>query len=44
MILPEDFIRETQRTMGEERFARLCEGLLQEPPVSIRLNEVKLKK
>ena len=44
MILPEDFIRETQRTMGEERFARLCEGLLQEPPVSIRLNEVKLKR
>lgn len=42
MTLPEDFIRETRQAMGEERFARLVQGLQEEVPVSIRVNERKL--
>lgn len=41
MTLPEDFIRETRQAMGEALFARLMEGLQEEAPVSIRVNERK---
>lgn len=41
MTLPEEFIRYTRDLMGDERFARLAEGLQQESPVSIRLNPAK---
>lgn len=36
--LPEDFIRETRRAMGEERFNRYLEAFNEEAPTSIRLN------
>ena len=38
MHLPEDFIRETQRVMGEERFNRFLEAFNEDAPTSIRLN------
>ena len=38
MHLPEDFIRETQRVMGEERFIRFMEAFNEDAPTSIRLN------
>lgn len=41
MILPEDFIRQTKRIMGEEMWRKLTLGLAQEPPVSIRMNPRK---
>lgn len=41
MQLPELFINETHRVMGDERFARFMAALDEEPPVSIRLNPVK---
>ena len=39
--LPEDFVRETRRTMGDERFERYLKAFEEEPPVSIRLNPRK---
>ena len=36
--LPEDFISETRRIMGEERFSRFLGAFEEEAPVSIRLN------
>ena len=36
--LPEDFIRETKRVMGEERFIRFMEAFNEDAPTSIRLN------
>ena len=41
MQLPEDFIRETQQLMGEERFNSYLEAFEEEAPVSIRLNVTK---
>ncbi len=41
--LPEDFVRETRRTMGDERFERYLKAFEEESPVSIRLNPRKLK-
>ena len=38
MHLPEDFIRETQRVMGEERFNRFLQAFNEDAPTSIRLN------
>ena len=40
--LPEDFIRETRRLMGDERFNRYLEAFEEEPPTSIRLNPQKV--
>ncbi len=42
MELPKEFISETQRVMGADRFARLLAALRETPPVSIRLNPAKL--
>ena len=42
MKLPDSFIAETRRTMGEERFAQFLTALGEEPPVSIRLNPWKV--
>ena len=42
MQLPEDFIRNTRETMGEERFQRYLESFDEDVPVSIRLNPLKL--
>ena len=36
--LPEDFIRETRRIMGEERFNRFIRAFEEEAPTSIRVN------
>jgi 16S rRNA C967 or C1407 C5-methylase (RsmB/RsmF family) len=36
--LPDDFIRETRRLMGEERFSLFMASFGQKPPVSIRIN------
>ena len=36
--LPEDFIHETRRLMGEERFNRYLEAFNEEAPTSIRMN------
>lgn len=41
MQLPEEFVRETHRLMGEQRFGRFLEALDEEPPVSIRVNPGK---
>ena len=41
--LPEDFVRETRRTMGDERFERYLKAFEEEPPVSIRLNPRKVE-
>ncbi|MBQ9357129.1 MAG: hypothetical protein IJT98_07575 [Prevotella sp.] len=38
MQLPEEFVSQTRRLMGEERFARYLAAFDEEPPVSIRLN------
>ncbi len=40
--LPEEFIQQTRRTMGETRFDRYLEAFSEEPPVSIRLNPAVL--
>ena len=37
MQLPEDFIRQTRLTMGDDRFGRFLKALDDDPPVSIRL-------
>ncbi len=36
--LPEEFVKQTRKLMGEERFARYLAAFSEEPPVSIRLN------
>ena len=36
--LPEEFVRETKRVMGQERFSRFLGAFSEEAPVSIRLN------
>ena len=41
MQLPEDFVRETQQLMGEERFNSYLEAFHEDAPVSIRLNPKK---
>ena len=41
MQLPEEFIRYTRETMGEELFQRYLESFQQETPISIRLNPTK---
>ena len=41
--LPEDFVRETRRIMGDERFERYLKAFEEEPPVSIRLNPRKVE-
>ena len=42
MQLPQDFIRYTRETMGEERFQMFLKSFDEEVPVSIRLNPKKL--
>ena len=41
--LPQAFIEQTKKLMGEERFARYLSAFDEEPPVSIRLNPGKVK-
>ena len=41
MQLPDDFIQQTRRTFGEERFQRFLKALDEEPTVSIRVNPKK---
>jgi len=41
MELPEKFVEETRRVMGDARFGRFMAALGEEPPVSIRLNPKK---
>ena len=41
--LPDDFVRETRRMMGDERFERYLKAFEEEPPVSIRLNPHKVE-
>ena len=43
VTLPEEFIRTTRELMGEERFARYLAAFNEEPPVSIRINPLKVK-
>ena len=43
MQLPEDFIRNTREVMGDERFNRYLKAFDEEPPVSIRLNPLKVE-
>ena len=38
MQLPEEFIRQTRQTLGEERFERYMKALGEDAPVSIRVN------
>ena len=40
--LPEDFVRETRRVMGEERWKRFMEAFDEDAPTSIRLNRMKV--
>lgn len=42
MNLPEDFINYTRQLLGEEAYMCLEKALLQDPPVSIRINQKKL--
>jgi len=42
MQLPDDFIQQTSRLFGDERFERFVKALDSEAPVSIRLNERKV--
>ena len=44
MQLPEEFVRETRRLMGDERFERYLKAFEEEPPVSIRLNPRKVER
>lgn len=41
MKLPADFVRRVYRLMGEEEGRCLCESLLEETPVSVRVNSSK---
>ena len=43
MQLPEEFIQQTKQLMGESRFNRFLGALDEEPPVSIRLNPLKMR-
>ena len=43
MQLPEEFLQETRKTMGDDRFERYLKAFDEEPPVSIRLNPGKLE-
>lgn len=40
--LPEEFIKSTRETFGDERFERYIQAFDEEPPVSIRLNPRKV--
>lgn len=40
--LPADFVAETRRTMGDERFNRFMEAFNEEAPTSIRVNPAKV--
>lgn len=40
-MLPEEFIRHTEALMGESLWTILKDGLMEEPPVSIRMNPLK---
>ena len=42
MQLPADFLQNTRQMMGAERFERFMRAFEEEPPVSIRLNPLKL--
>ena len=42
MQLPDIFIRNTREIMGDERFQQYLESFDEEPPVSIRLNPMKV--
>ena len=42
MQLPEEFIRETRRIMGDNRFNRFMEAFNEDAPTSIRINPRKL--
>ena len=42
MVLPEHFERYTRQLMGDDRYERYLHSFEQEPPVSIRLNPLKL--
>lgn len=42
MTLPESFVSETQRVLGQERYELFLQALGEEPPVSIRLNTGKV--
>ena len=39
--LPDDFVEQTRRTLGETLWTRFLQAMEEEPPVSIRLNPVK---
>lgn len=41
MVLPQDFITYTRALMGSERYDKMASALLEEPPVSLRLNPFK---
>ena len=43
MELPASFIDYTRALLGDEEYAKLAVAIQQEPPVSIRLNDGKLK-
>ena len=43
VTLPEEFVQETRRVMGDERFERYLKAFEEEPPVSIRLNPLKME-
>lgn len=43
MHLPEPFIQETRKLLGDDRFQQLKVALDEEPPVSIRLNPFKVE-
>ena len=43
VALPEEFVRTTRQLMGEERFNRYLSAFDQQPPVSIRLNPMKVE-
>lgn len=42
MQLPEEFVQQTHRVMGEQRFDRFLASFDDDPPVSIRLNPKKV--
>ena len=43
MELPASFIDYTRALLGDEEYDKLAVAIQQEPPVSIRLNDGKLK-
>ena len=42
VALPDEFVRTTRQLMGEERFSRYLSAFDEQPPVSIRLNPMKV--